>query len=224
MKYLLRCVRDRAVGIGRMIVPPDTPPEQRYDYQKQFIKHQFMPGEKVLDIGSGGDPFPYATHLADLHIEPSRHRSSEFRTDGKPVTVCDIHDMPFEDKEFDYVVASHILEHVDNPAKACREIQRVGKAGYIESPAFMKDALFSWAKGMHRWYLVSAGRKLFFFEYTDRQLEGIRTRDWERLIFSTVYHPLQTTFNNNQDIFNTMFEWQGGFETITVWKDGGGYI
>jgi ubiquinone/menaquinone biosynthesis C-methylase UbiE len=47
--------------------------------------------------------------------------------------------LPFKDKAFDFVIASHVLEHSDDPAKFLDEIQRVSKAGYIEVPdAFME--------------------------------------------------------------------------------------
>jgi len=37
--------------------------------------------------------------------------------------------MPFPDKSFDFVYCAHVLEHVDDPIRACREIMRVGKRG-----------------------------------------------------------------------------------------------
>lgn len=215
-----RIIRDRVQAAIYFFYLPISATYNRYEYQKNYIQHQFKEEEKVLDIGSGGDPFPFATVLADKFINPSIHRSSKFKSDGKPVYVCDITNMPFDDKEFDYVVASHILEHVDDPIAACRELQRVGKAGYIESPAFMKDALFSWAKGRHKWQILLQGNTLFFFEYTERQKEGINSDAWERLIFSTLYSPLQKAFRDNHDIFNTMFEWEDTFDIVVVKKDG----
>ncbi len=220
MEYFVRFVRDRLKGIAYLFIPPETLPENRYSYQKPFIQHTFRPEEKVLDIGSGGDPFPYATVLADLYIEPTIHRKEAFVSNGKPVHICDINSLPFDDKEFDYVVCSHVLEHVDNPVMACKELMRVGKAGYIETPTLMKDMLFSWAKEMHKWHIIPQGNTLFFFEYTERQKEGIRSQSFERLIFSTVYHPLQKAFNDNQDIFNSMFEWEDWFDVIVVKKNG----
>jgi predicted SAM-dependent methyltransferase len=40
---------------------------------------------------------------------------------------CDITSMPFKDGEFDFVYASHVLEHVQNDLKALSEIKRVLK-------------------------------------------------------------------------------------------------
>ncbi len=42
--------------------------------------------------------------------------------------------MPFADGAFDYVVCSHVLEHVVDPTAVVAEMARVAKAGYIEVP------------------------------------------------------------------------------------------
>lgn len=41
----------------------------------------------------------------------------------------DIHEMPFEDNRFDYVLCNHVLEHVNDSHKAMTEIYRVLKPG-----------------------------------------------------------------------------------------------
>lgn len=158
--------------------------------------------------------------MADRYLEPTNHRSAKFKSDGKQVIICDICALPFINEAFDYVVAAHILEHVENPIIACLELQRVAKSGYIETPTLMKDALFSWAKGMHKWHLLLQGNRLFFFEYTDRTSEGIRSLAWYQIIFSTLYHPLQEAFNDNQDLFNVMFEWETQFDVTVIYQDG----
>lgn len=192
----------------------------RYAYSHSYIRHEFRPRESVLDIGSGGDPFPFASILTDRYLEPSHHRSVEFRSQDRPVVVSDIQALPFADRHFDYVVCSHVLEHVENPIQACRELQRVGGAGFIETPTFMKDALFSWAKGMHKWHVTSIANRLVFFEYSQRQLEGIQSNEWYQLVFGRTYHPLQKIFRDNQDIFNVLFEWKDRFEVTVMTLDG----
>ena len=218
--YIIRIIKDRFQALLFLFKPTQNPDENRYEYQKPYIKHQFTPNEKILDIGSGGDPFPYATILADRYLEPTYHRSAEFKSEGKPVIICDISALPFIDGAFDYVVAAHVLEHVENPIKACIELQRVAKSGFIETPTLMKDALFSWAKGMHIWHLLLQGNRLFFFEYTERKSEGIRSSAWYQVIFSTMYHPLQGAFNDNQDLFNVLFEWETQFDVTVIKQDG----
>lgn len=45
---------------------------------------------------------------------------------GYPV-ICDIHALPFDDGEFDFVYCSHVLEHSIAPMIALKEIHRVLK-------------------------------------------------------------------------------------------------
>ncbi|MBL0358841.1 MAG: methyltransferase domain-containing protein [Chitinophagaceae bacterium] len=61
----------------------------------------------------------------------------------KPVVTYDSEVFPFADKEFDYVVCSHVLEHVDNVDQFLSEVQRVGKRGYLEFPTVYYDYLYN---------------------------------------------------------------------------------
>lgn len=192
----------------------------RFVYQKQFNEFNIPPGSTVLDIGGGNDPFPLATVLADRFLEPTRHRYEEILLDSRPFLICDVQDLPFYDKSIDFVYCSHVLEHVCNPIAACAEIVRVGKRGYIETPALMKDTLFSWAKGMHKWHVVAIGDRLVFFEYSERQLSGVNSDAWHKVIFADHYDPLQDLYNNNHDLFNVMFNWSNGFECMVFYQSG----
>ena len=75
----------------------------RYSYQKGYVEFDIGPEDRVLDIGSGGDPFPLATVLVDgfLASSPTRHES--LVTNGKPFVLADVHNLPFADKSFAYV-------------------------------------------------------------------------------------------------------------------------
>ena len=41
--------------------------------------------------------------------------------------VCDVCHLPFKDKSFENVYASHVLEHLDNPICAIKEMIRVSR-------------------------------------------------------------------------------------------------
>ena len=56
----------------------------------------------------------------------------------RPLVMGLVEKMPFKSKSFDFVIASHVLEHSARPELFLNEIVRVGKAGYIETP----DAFF----------------------------------------------------------------------------------
>lgn len=192
----------------------------RYDYQRRFVDFDVREGSRVLDIGCGGDPFPHATVLVDCVLQQTKHRHEALRRDARHFVVADIGCLPFKEKCFEFVYCSHLLEHVDEPIKACKEIIRVAIRGYIETPTFGKDALFTWAKGQHKWHVVSIGNVLCFFEYTARQLEGIRSSACRDIVLSKWYRPLQKAFYENQDIFNVMFVWEEVFAVFVFHLDG----
>ncbi len=87
----------------------------------------------VLDVGSGGNPHPAADVILDKYIDPIHRQGAQLRSD-RPLVLADAGKMPFRDKAFDFVVAFHVLEHVRDPRAFLEELQRVGKAGYIETP------------------------------------------------------------------------------------------
>ena len=218
---LNRFLTKRGVSIAYVKPRPVWPGDgSRFEYQKVHNKFDIQPGATVLDIGSGGDPFPFATVLTDRYIEPTYHRTDRLKLNGKPFLISAIECLPFAYKSMDFVFCAHVLEHVDDPIVACSEIARVGKQGYIETPTLGKDMLFGWAKGMHKWHLMSISNKLIFFEYGERELEGVRSSAWSDLIFSPYFHPIQELFYQNQDLFNVMFNWQDGFKVIVFYLDG----
>jgi SAM-dependent methyltransferase len=200
---------------------PEWPGEKhRFDYQQLHVEFDIRPGDRVLDIGSGGDPFPFATVLVDRFVEPTAHRFGSLVSDGKPLISADIHHLPFKNKSFDFVYCVHILEHTDDPLKACAEIMRIGKRGYLETPTMGEDMLFAWAKDRHKWHVVGIGNRLCFFEYSPRQLEGIRSTAWEEVITERRYHPLQKAYFENRDMFDVMFPWQNEFSVSVFHLDG----
>lgn len=194
--------------------------DDRISYQEQYVKFNIQPGERVLDIGNGGYPFPDATVVADRFLEKSPFRYEQLVTGNKPFVLTDIHDLGFRDKVFDFIYCSHVLEVVENPLRACEEIMRVGKRGYIETPTLGKDALFAWARNLQKWHVVAIRKNLCFFEYSERQLDGIKSSVWRDLIASEWHNPLQEVFYNNQDIFNVMFPWENQFSAFLFRLDG----
>jgi SAM-dependent methyltransferase len=82
---------------------------------------------KVLDVGPGHAPFKRANVSVDFVDVPGVAN----------LVKCDLANepLPFADKEFDFVYARHILEDMFNPFPLIKEMQRVGKAGYIECPS-----------------------------------------------------------------------------------------
>src|SRR5712691_9601865 len=67
----------------------------RVAYQQRFVQFDVGPGEPVLDIGSGGYPFPPATVLVDRFPGQTTHRHEPLARDGKPLVIAEISQLPF---------------------------------------------------------------------------------------------------------------------------------
>lgn len=119
---------------------------------------------KVLDVGSGHSPHIRANVLLDKYAGESQERSgrSVQKVRGKELVIGDVQKMPFKDNEFDFIIASHIAEHVTSPKAFCEEMMRVGKAGYIETPGKLGDQILS--EVFHRWYVSKLGSNTLVFE------------------------------------------------------------
>lgn len=96
------------------------------------------PHDLVLEVGSGGNPYPRANVLLDAY-ETSRERHWAPLASDRPTVLGFVENLPFRDQAFDYVIAAHVLEHSPQPEQFLSELQRVARAGYIEVPdAFLE--------------------------------------------------------------------------------------
>jgi ubiquinone/menaquinone biosynthesis C-methylase UbiE len=194
-------------------------------YQSRFFEFPIRAGDTVLDIGSGHLPFPMATHLADFATEDGHYgrAGAPFKfVQGKPVYNCSVEEMPFMDGAFDFVYCSHVLEHVSDPIKACRELMRVAKRGYLETPTRAKDLFLNTAKiSNHRWMVEYFNDRLVFSEYSNDQIEGLRND----LLMSMHCSPeterekaFAALILIKSDQVNTMLTWEGGFDVEVRWR------
>jgi len=195
---------------------------ERFRYQAALINFDILDNEKVLDIGSGGDPFPYATHLADLYEGETGHRAAPLVQDSRPFQVVNIEKMPYGDKEFDFVYCSHVLEHVADPSRACDELMRIGRRGYIETPTRLSDIMlnFTHLPEHHKWYIVAAGNVLFFFEWSDKDCRNTGHDEFFHMHHSPYQNPFQDLIHSHRDLFVNMFLWEKSFAYYVFSKNG----
>ncbi len=124
--------------------------------------HCPVPAEAlVLDVGSGGNPYPRANVLLDAYEDTVERYNAPIIKD-RPMVYGLGERMPFRDKAFDFVMASHVLEHTADPASFLAELMRVGKAGYIETP----DAFFERINPFrfHRLEVTDVNGKIIIFK------------------------------------------------------------
>ena len=101
----------------------------------------------VLDIGCGYTANKYANVICDTQD------LSNFYKDKKFIKLKE-KKLPFKDNEFDFVIASHVLEHVEDPVSFLNELQRVSSiGGYIEVPTKLEDNLVFENKNDHLWHI-----------------------------------------------------------------------
>jgi glycosyltransferase involved in cell wall biosynthesis len=114
-----------------------------------------QPQERVLDIGGGDSPFVRANVVTDAFPDMNAHRSGRSAClkaeDGSDMEFvqCFAEELPFEDKAFDVAYCRMVLEHAIDPAAACREMMRVARRGFLETPSPLAEYLGG--HPTHRW-------------------------------------------------------------------------
>ena len=132
-----------------------------YDINQAIKEFNIKITDKVLDIGGGDAPFERADVVTELYLEDNTHRLGRaIRKDKKCYVECNVEELPFEDKEFDFVYCNHVLEHTDYPDKACNELMRVSKNGYLEVPSYWGEYLFGHT--FHKWFIYWIDDTLIF--------------------------------------------------------------
>ena len=110
---------------------------------------------KILDIGCGYRANKYASVISDVLDLSTFYNEKKFiKINGKK--------LPFKDKEFDFVIASHVIEHVEDFEFFLKELERISTKGYIELPTRLGDNLVFENKTDHIWW--------FTFDDTNNQI------------------------------------------------------
>ena len=102
---------------------------------------------KVLDIGCGYTANKFATTIADVLDLQEFYK-------GKNFVKIENKKLPFEDNTFDFVIASHVIEHIEDISFFLKEIQRISNKGYIELPTRLGDNLVFENQKEHLWWFT----------------------------------------------------------------------
>ena len=160
----------------------------------------------ILDIGCGYNANKFAKVICDVQDLSNHYQDKKFirLTEKK---------LPFKDKEFDFVVASHVMEHVEDINFFIKELERVSKKGYIELPTMLEDNLVFENKKDHLWHMdfddvgnkLLISKKVQYFEpvltvSTIKKLNGVFRSSlvleliWEDTINYIVNQSTEDTF------------------------------
>ena len=115
---------------------------------KHYIENLLSskPNWNILDIGCGYSANKYANIICDVQDLSKVYKDKKF------IRLID-KKLPFKDKEFDFVVASHVMEHVEDVDFFISELQRIANKGYIELPTKLEDNLVFENKNDHIWQM-----------------------------------------------------------------------
>jgi SAM-dependent methyltransferase len=127
----------------------------------------------IADFGCGHFPNKYANVLVDSTQSDNEQRGGFKVSRGSKNTI--FHDLnlnefpyPFKEKEFDFIICNHVLEHLDDPVRVCAEFSRISKAGYIEVPNYCIDLFIKNNDIIHKW-LCALGAKSNSLVFTNRR-------------------------------------------------------
>ena len=101
----------------------------------------------ILDIGCNQAAVEYAHTVADIQNFSKYYKDKKF-------VLINSDRLPFKDNEFDFVYASHVVEHVENISLFIQELQRISKKGYIELPTILEDNIVLSDNSVkdHKWF------------------------------------------------------------------------
>ena len=117
----------------------------------------------VLEVGGGHNPHPRSNVVVDKFADDNTHRSGNLKIlANQQFYQADGENLPFKNKEFDYVICCHVLEHVNNPEKFLGEQTRVAARGYVETPSLLGCYLSP--KKSHKWVLLDIDDKIVMYE------------------------------------------------------------
>lgn len=124
--------------------------------------------KRVLDVGGAAKPLRTATHVLDI-IDYPRRRIDQGRGglperfDIETWETWDVNETPwpFRKNLFQYVWCCQVVEDIRDPIAVCREMMRVGRAGFIstvhrdyESSVVQYDGVVGYHH--HRWLVETS--------------------------------------------------------------------
>ncbi|HQT92724.1 MAG TPA: class I SAM-dependent methyltransferase, partial [Candidatus Kryptobacter bacterium] len=96
---------------------------------RKFIARLAGSHRTVVDIGSGGGWSSIIPHERIFFVDLSAKNLSVLKSETSGPVMADAHRLPFRSNSVEFVIASEIIEHLNDPAAAAGEIWRVLKPG-----------------------------------------------------------------------------------------------
>lgn len=161
---------------------------------KEKIKKILEEKKEIIDIGGGlrisqkqGNWYDKKREWIKKIIDENKiqYKILDPSPKYKPDIVGDIHNLPFKDNSLEAIICISVLEHVQNPIKACQEIHRVLKPGgycFIHAPFLF---YYHAEKGYYKdyWRFTKDAWDILTVDFKQREFCSIRgaTESWIKL-------------------------------------------
>lgn len=157
----------------------------------------------VLEVGSGGNPYARADVLLDAYEDTRERHWAPLKAD-RPTVLGFVEQLPFRDRAFDFVIASHVLEHSTDPDRFLGELQRVARAGYIEVPEAFFERINPYRD--HRLEITERQGKLVIRKKAASVVDPGLVELYEKRAKT---HMTRDLFPSHPFAFHVRFYWQG---------------
>lgn len=152
--------------------------------------------DKVLHLSFADEPLPRADFFCGQFTK-RQVGTRPYKQIEKHTTI-----LPFDDKEFDIVIATHLLQFVDNPKTIFDEIRRISRSALLKEYSEFAEILFGWPDHLN--VLDIENEKLI-----------IRRKNPDKYTkFGPFFHQLyqedasfHEIVNKNDNIFKLTFDW-----------------
>ena len=166
----------------------------------------------VLEIGPGSAPHPRADVFLDKYFKDEQVAlaqsgfSQRKNVDNKPFIYYDGEMFPFRDNAFDYIICSHVLEHipVQDLHLFMSEIQRVASRDYLEFPSVFYELINY--QDVHIWLMNYRNGIIYFLD------KSLFRSNYIHKIYREMFYGLDTymrkTFQKYKELYFCGFEWE----------------
>jgi len=172
--------------------------------------------DKVLEIGPGSSPHPQSNAFLELKLSEEErlrqrgHVVEEPDFGGRPVYFYDGGKFPFKDDEFDYVICSHVIEHVEYPEQFLTEVFRVGGGrGYLEYPLITYEFLYNFQVHLNFVKCIENEKTLVYLPKDETHLSDFYPIN--QLFYKTLENGWNDLCTYNKDLFFEGFEFDAPF-------------
>jgi ubiquinone/menaquinone biosynthesis C-methylase UbiE len=171
---------------------------------RRHLKQYIGDAKSILDVGCGNKPLRVATCIADKFPDTYTHKGKVHTENPKGMikmlpgvkfVEATLPNLPFKDKEFDFVFCSHVIEHVDDVAAGLQELARVARRGYLECPRWWFEYVD--CTPFHKWFIDFDGTELVCKKKTGVEMQHLLDRrifDKARGTFDQLYRTYDATF------------------------------